>query len=227
MPFKAAFLLLLTLILPACAYRGGGDDPGVRKFTLFSMLNGDDIRGKCGQNPGYERYRIVYNGLYEEQLRVYELIKGPKDGHVLKASVSGPANVAEVKLDDLLAPWRPAVSEVFLKDQDFAGLVGALDESGFTKPSPKGLSFSSDSFWWLAVGCRSGQIFFQVWLSPATDLVKLPLVKPLLAQDGTRVAFNPPRYPISNLPPMKSSADDRRFTLKVGENGLVGTSSLF
>lgn len=227
MRYKGLILLAFLLFPAACAYRGGGDDPAVRKFTLFSMLNGDDIRGKCGSSPGFERYRIVYNGLYEEQFRVYELVKGARDGNVLKASVSTPGNVAEFKLDDLLSPWRPRTSERFLSDQEFAGLVLALTESGFNKPSPRGLSFTSDSFWWLAVGCRNGQTFFQVWVSPETDLMKLPLAKPVLALDGTGVPLNLPRHPISNLPPMKSSADDRRFTLKVGENGLAGGSSVF
>lgn len=227
MRLKPLFFVLQFVLLAACAYTGGADDPGVRKFTLFSMLNGDDIRGKCGQQPGYERYRIVYNGLYEEQFRSYELVRGPRDGHVLKSSAANAANLAEVKLNDLLAPWRSTVSERQLKDHEFTIMTDLLAESGFFKPSPVGLRFASDNFWWLAVGCRGGQIFFQVWLYPETDLLKLPFARPLLAMDGTGVALNPPRHPTSNLPPMKSSDDDRKFNLRVGENGLSGGTRLF
>jgi hypothetical protein len=223
-----SFLFCLLLIWPVgCAYTGGGDEPGVRKFTLFSMLNGDDIRGKCGQIAGYERYRLVYNGLYEEQFRVYELNRGPKDGHVLKASVTNAANVAEVRLNDLLGPWRPVVAEKFLKDTDFTALTTALGQAGLYGQAPKGLDLPSDGFWWLAVGCRNGQMFFHAWRHPAPDLALLPFVKPLLAQDETRVPINPPRHPISHMPHMKSSADDKRFDLKVGENGLAHVTPLF
>ncbi len=218
---------LILLLLAACAYRGGGDEPGVRKFTLFSMLNGDDIRGKCASVAGYERYRVVYNGLYEEQFRVYELSKGPKNGHVFKASVTSPANVAEIELKDLLSPWRPAVAERFISDSDFQALTGVLQQSGYAKGAPKGLDLPSDNFWWLAVGCKDGAVSFHAWKHPHTDLTALPLVKAFLALDQTGVRLNPPRHPISHMPHMKSSEDDRRFDLKVGDNGLIGVSSLF
>lgn len=222
-----SLLVCLPLLLAACAYRGGGDEPGVRKFTLFSMLNGDDIRGKCGQTPGYERYRVVYNGLYEEQFRVYELVRGARDGHVLKASVTNPANVAEIDLKDLLSPWRPVTSERFLKDGDFQALTSALAQAGLFGTAPKGLTLPSDSFWWLAVGCKEGKVHFHAWKHPTPDLNTLAFVKPLLAQDGTGQRLNPPRHPISHMPHMKSSDDDKRFEMKVGDEGLVGVSRLF
>jgi hypothetical protein len=218
---------LMLAILSSCAYTGGGDNPALRKFSLFSMLNGDDIRAKCGQTAGYERYRLVYNGLYEEQFRVYELIRGPKDGNVLKASVTNPANVAQVRLDDLLSPWRPVVAERFIKDAEFSGLTAALAQAGFYGRAPVGLDLSSDSFWWLAVGCKDGAIFFNAWRHPSPDLMTLPFVKPVLGLDETKVSLNPPRHPISHMPQMKSSDDDKRFNLKVGENGLFGVSRLF
>ncbi|TAN49080.1 MAG: hypothetical protein EPN26_11945 [Rhodospirillales bacterium] len=212
--------VLVAFALVACTYRGGGDDPGVRKFSYFSMLNGDDIRDRCMTVPGYERYRIVYNGLYEEQVRIYELVRGPKDGHVLKASVTDAANVAEIDLKDLLSPWRPKVSERFLKDGEFADLTGVLAEAGLFKGAPKGLDLPSDAFWWLAVGCRQGQVYFAAWRHPQPDLTTLPFVKPLLGFDDTRARFNPPRHPISHMPHQKSSKYDPSFMLKVGENGL-------
>ena len=222
--FISCFVLIL---LAGCAYTGGGDNPGVRKVSLFSMLNGDDIRGKCGQVAGYERYRLVYNGLYEEQFRVYELNRGPRDGHVLKASVTNPANVAELDLKDLLSPWRPVVAERFLKDAEFSNLTAALGQAGLFGKTPTGLALASDSFWWLAVGCKEGQMFFHAWRHPAPDLATLAFVKPLLAMDETRAPLNPPRHPISHMPHMKSSADDKRFDLKVGENGLSYVTPLF
>ena len=40
---------------------------------LVQFLAGDDIRQTCGPN-GLPRYRLVYNGRYEEQPRSYDLV---------------------------------------------------------------------------------------------------------------------------------------------------------
>ncbi|MBF0169353.1 MAG: hypothetical protein HQL45_17235 [Alphaproteobacteria bacterium] len=224
---RFAFAVLILVTMAACTYRGGGDEPGVRKFTYFSMLNGDDIRDKCKTVPGYERYRIVYNGLHEEQVRIYELVRGPRDGHIVKASVSGPANVAEIDLRDLLSPWRPSVSERYLKDAQFKMLTDSLAEAGLFKGAPRGLDLPSDAFWWLAVGCKEGNVYFSAWRHPKPDLSTLSFVKPLLAEDATNVRFNPPRHPISHMPQQMTMKNDPRFMLKVGENGLTGVSNLF
>jgi hypothetical protein len=230
--------LLIVLVLSACAYSGGGDNPAVRKFTWFSMVNGDDIRGRCAETanpekagaarPGYERYRLIYNAVYSEQVRVYELNRGPKDGNVLKAQVTSSANLADgVELSDLLKPWRPKTDQTFLDDATFNKLVGQFEASGLFKGAPKGLDLPSDSFFWTAVGCRNGEIHFSAWKYPSTEFSALAFDKLLFAIDQTGVKVNPPRHPLSNFLPQRGNSGSDSFLMTVGDNGLAGVSRLF
>ena len=66
--------LLWAVGLSACTYQGHIDEPVTVKATWYSYLAGDDIRQTCVPN-GLPRYRLVYNGRYEEQLRSYDLVK--------------------------------------------------------------------------------------------------------------------------------------------------------
>ncbi|MCC7168086.1 MAG: hypothetical protein IT565_11015 [Rhodospirillales bacterium] len=221
-------LILVAILLVGCAYRGGAENPVVGKFSYFSMLNGDDIRERCGA-PEYERYRLVYNGLYSEQVRIYELRRGPKDGHVLTFQISKPANLAEgLTLDDMLKPWRPVTGRVGLDDGTYNRLVSQLEAGGFGKGAPKGLELASESFWWLAVGCRAGRVDFHAWRYPSPEYAALIFDKLLFGMDNSGVKVNPPRDSVGMYAPQNPSASNEvRFNHKVGENGLVGVSRLF
>ncbi len=51
------------------------DNPAVRKVAWFSYLDGNDIREAA--RPGApDRFRLVYNGQYEKQIRSYEITAG-------------------------------------------------------------------------------------------------------------------------------------------------------
>src|SRR5690606_21540976 len=50
--------------------------PIVRSFNWFSYVAGDDIRARCGVD-GRDRVRLVYNAIYSEQVRTYELFLQP------------------------------------------------------------------------------------------------------------------------------------------------------
>jgi hypothetical protein len=80
------------------------DNPLTQRITWFSYLGGSDIAEACGRGAG-ERYRIIYNGRYEEQLRSYEVtVHG--DSADLVVRVREQANLTELSTADLLAPWR-------------------------------------------------------------------------------------------------------------------------
>ena len=61
----------------------GEDQPVIRKFTWFSYIGADDIREKCkySSNP---QYRFVYNGVYNEQVRTYDIYQVEKDRYEIK-----------------------------------------------------------------------------------------------------------------------------------------------
>ena len=76
--FSRGFIGLIVIILSACSYKGGEDQPAIRKFTWFSYVKADDIRTECN-NSTNPQYRFVYNGVYNEQVRTYDIYQVEKD----------------------------------------------------------------------------------------------------------------------------------------------------
>ena len=78
-------------LLAGCAYHGSSasnlDNPAVQKFAWFSFLDGNDLREACAAlgPKAPARYRLVYNGQYEKQLRIYEIEAQPSGGANLRA----------------------------------------------------------------------------------------------------------------------------------------------
>src|SRR5947207_5833773 len=78
MIFAAAFSLVFAALSTASAQRPDRkvDEPIVRTFNWFSYVGGDDIRSACVPG-GRDRVRLVYNALWEEQVRVYDVFLQP------------------------------------------------------------------------------------------------------------------------------------------------------
>ena len=111
--------------------------PVAFKFTYLSYLNGDDIRSQCA-NGGRDILRFVYNGVYTEQVRTYDLVPNQRESgrFILESQVSSEADVSSITSElyrpDLSAPWRARrVSRVSLSSDDFQRLKRALTSSGF------------------------------------------------------------------------------------------------
>lgn len=215
--------------LAACAYSGDFDNPVTRKFSYFSYLNGDDLRAECAQG-GNEKYRLVYNAVYGEQVRHYEVgLDESKQLRQVSRVVGAPHIGDALAADDLMAPWRGAKAEAPLNIDVGRALVDALRADGLFAPSPKGLELPSDGYWWLAMGCKDGRFYFNAWLYPDAGAQKLTFPAKLYAQDTTGITPAPPRLePYPAYPPLPDIVQaDSRFRLKVGEAGLVGVARLF
>src|SRR5260370_39356006 len=76
--FAAAFSLAFAVAPTASAQRPDRnvEQPIVRTFNWFSYVGGDDIRSACVPG-GRNRVRLVYNALWEEQVRVYDVFLQP------------------------------------------------------------------------------------------------------------------------------------------------------
>lgn len=209
-----------ALALAGCTY-GGGDmgDPATRKFHWFSYVAGDDIKAAC--QPGTpDRFRLVYNGRYDQQLRMYEV---DSVRHVLNAKVTKPADVGQVSGDDLLAPWRAVEASTPLGQPAYDALVSSFEAAGLFGAPAVGRELPSHGFHWTAASCKDGQFRFTGWAYPETDLMALPFVAPLMVADGTGVALNRPGA-IAYDPQYEDSlrrGQVTSFRLKVGENGMV------
>lgn len=212
--------LLSVLALAGCTY-GGGDmgDPVTRKFHWFSYVAGDDIRANC-QAGTPDRFRLVYNGIYDQQLRLYELDSVRR---LLTVKVTAPGNAAQVSGDDLLAPWRAVEGKVPLDEAAYTALVGDFTAAGLFGPPAVGRELPSRGYHWAAASCKDGQFRFTGWVYPETDLNALAFAAPLFAADPTGVAVAWPG-PIPVDPQYETSlrhGEVVSFSLKVGANGMV------
>jgi len=177
--------------LVGCAYRPGDvDNPLTRKFTWISFLAGDDIRAAC--QPGSpDRFRLVYNGHWNEQVRVYEI--GFAGLRRLDERVIGPADMFELSLTDPLGPWRGVKSSKELSQPEYESLMRALADSGAYRSPAQTLTLTSDSFYWVAASCHAGEFHLTGWLYPSDGFAHATFVGWLAAIDDTQIAFNPPR----------------------------------
>ncbi|GAB2174868.1 hypothetical protein DLREEDagr8_04260 [Dongia sp. agr-C8] len=207
---RAARIVVLSLfgLLAGCAYHGDSasdlNNPAVQKFTWFSFLDGSDIRETCsalGPNAP-ARYRLVYNGQYEKQLRIYEIETQPPSGAnlptggaSLRARTKGGTNLANWWIQDsadLLAPWRWRESTAALSPEEMAQFHKALTESGFGSGAPQGLRLPSQDFYWVASGCEAGRFHFYAWRAKRGNLDAARFQDFLLRHDGTGLAFRKP-----------------------------------
>lgn len=224
----AGAVSLVGLMLGGCAYEGGTDNPLVRRASWFSYLDGGGIRETCA--PGsIDRYRLVYNGRYTEQLRSYEVTGDGAGGAILVSRALGKANLAELRTDDLLQPWRWQRAESRLTPEEMRDFTAALERSGAFDEPPDGLRLHSWRFYWVASGCRDGVFRFHAWQHPSPEWDRLAFPEFLFARDGTGVPVNPPRpiSPAENFP--HGPADERmgniRFSLEVSGTGLGGIAA--
>lgn len=224
-------LLAAGLMLAACTASGPAGDPVSRSFTWFSYLNGDDIRARCS---GFrDRYRLVYNALWQEQVRTYDVTQeSGGQGAMLEAHVFGNVNLMQLRLSDPLASWRGESSLVRMPPAAVAALDAALAQAGFEQPARRGMVLQSDRFYWIAMACRDGRFHWNAWLAPSPEFARLDLLSVLNPYDGTRVAVNPPRrVPQTPFRPhgydMHTSPEGTQFQVQVTENGIRTGPSLF
>ena len=193
-------------------------NPFYRKAQWFSFVEGADIAGACTDGAP-ERFRMVYNALWEQQVRVYEWDSTAK---TLKISVIRSGNVAQITLDDPLSPWRADVASIPLDQAGYDGLAASLAGSGAFGPPAVGLELPSHSYYWTAASCRQGKYTFTAWAYPSAAYAAARFPAALAAQDPGRQAIAQP----GPIPVDPFREYDRKrgavieFTLKVGTRGL-------
>jgi hypothetical protein len=221
-------LLTALLCLSGCIADGVSGDPISRRFTWFSMLGGEDIRNACG--PGAPaRYRLVYNGIYTEQVRVYELWARPDGSAVLDTTVlAGGVSVGSSTPADLGALVGGRRARVELTPDQSRDLQVAMEASGVLSAPPVGLRLRSDAFYWTTSACVGGRFAFNAFDHPSPRFAALRFPTLLFQLERSGVALNPPR-PLDLGPFELTGAHETgpgrrtgpRFLVEVGANGLV------
>ena len=222
-------VLLLAALLLGCQANGVPRDPISVKLQWFSFLDGADLREACSA-AGPDRYRLIYNAVFEEQVRVYELT-AYEDGGTLMARAAVPGFALYQTDEGVEFGWQ--TSEARLGRQEVAEFHRRLEESGFYAAPPVGLELYSTDFYWIAMGCEDGEFRYTAFARPSPAFEALSFPEFLFARDATGLAVNPPRdIPASERLRVTGggigSRDERRpgFRLVLGENGLKGTQPL-
>lgn len=209
------------------------DPPIVRSLNWFAYVGGDDIRSAC-QPGGRDRLRLIYNGIWEEQVRTYEIYLQP-DGFagvtfgVLQGQGSG-ADLSRLFIssgEDALGPWRMRKGQRLLNPDETRELTGALQASAAFGPPRDGLRLPDNDFWWTVASCRNGVWGFQAYHHPTDGFANVKFMEKLFAWDNVPIAVNRPRKlePAElrrdlNAPGGRSLGRIDRWTLVVGKDGL-------
>ena len=226
----------LTLALPggACAQRldRAVEQPIVRSLNWFSYVAAEDIRAGC-QPGGRNRMRLVYNALWEEQVRTYELFLQP-DGTagltigvlVDQGAATNVSNIIIGELGDVTGPWRMRRGQRALDAGQTSELMRLFQASAAFGPPRDGLRLPDNDFWWTVASCRNGVWGFQAYHYPTDRFANVRFAEKLFGLDNVAVAVNRPRNlepaelrrdPIM-LRPGRERAD--RWMLVVGKDGL-------
>ncbi len=221
-PLLSCVFVLAILLLGGCASSGDINSPVERRLSWYSYLNGDDIRVAC--QPGApDHLRATFNGVYSEDLRLYE-IQDLGGDRSLSSRMIGPADLTTLAnisgLSSLFDPWRGTSRVQALDGVGWSRLLAALDADGLTKPPPVGLELRSDRFYWVVVGCLDGAVVFNAWADPSSRFDALTF-------DDVLVDLDKPKRPLPHYEKaMRGSLEAQRrkdflFRLRVGPNGLI------
>lgn len=221
------------LALGACEYSGPAGDPVSRNLSWFDYVGGESLRDACA--PGAStRLRFVYNGIYEEQVRTYDVVQLPGGrGAALSAWARGDGDLTQgVQLTNILSPWRGKRVESVLDPQATANLLKALDNDRFQSFKPSGLRLPSNEYYWIVTGCLNGRFHANAWMYPSDRFKGLSFSVVLLANDSTGVAFGK-ALPLNQRTndPTRHEGDrnpsDEVFEIQLGANRIVGARGLF
>jgi len=204
------------------------DPPIVRSFNWFSYVGGDDIRAKCGTD-GRNRLRLIYNAIYSEQVRTYEIFLQPDGTAGMSIGVLADQGVVSNLLigngGDVLKPWSMRRGERLLNAAETSELMALLQASAAFGPPRDGLRLPDVDFWWTVASCRDGAWGFQAYHYPTDRFANVKFAQKLFSLDTVPIPVNPPRELVPaelrrdwNAPVNHMKAN--QWTLTVGKDGL-------
>ena len=225
--------VVLTLVGATGAAAQRADDkvapPISRSANWFAYVGANDIREACKQG-GRNRVRLIYNAIYEEQVRTYEIYLQPDGIAGMNIGVlADQGNVSSLtigKASDVLGPWSMKRGERLLNVDETRELVGLLEASAAFGPPRDGLRLPDNDFWWTVASCRNGIWGFQAYHYPTDGFANVKFAERLFAWDNVAVPVNRPRkLEPSNLrrdwnAPAYHAGTANRWMLVVGKDGL-------
>lgn len=230
-PIRRAVALILVGavagVLAGCASQGPNDNPVARKLSWFSYMEGGDIRAACGPNAP-NSYRLVYNGVFTEQVRSYDLGADRR----LNVGVIEAADVSQFSistLGGLLNPWRAKTAFRNLSDAEVGRITSALERDGAFGAPAVGTELSSKGFFWTIAACHRGRYHFTALAWPSPSWLNATFDDVVFDLDPSPIAVNPPRRTDTTRDTKRGRYGhviENEFHTKVGENGLFGVIAL-
>src|SRR5260370_10916487 len=162
--FAAAFGLSFAVASTASAWRTDRnvEQPIVRSFNWFSYVGGDDIHSACAPG-GRNRVRLVYNALWEVQVRVYDIFLQPDGTAGLNIGVLADqghgGNLSTLLIgegSDVTGPWRMRKGQRVLGTAETRELLGLLQASASFWPPRGGLRLPDHAFCRTVASVRPG-----------------------------------------------------------------------
>jgi hypothetical protein len=208
------------------------EQPIVRSLNWFSYVASEDIRAAC--RPGERsRMRLIYNALWEEQVRTYEIFLQPDGTAGLTMGVlvdqGAATDVSSIRIgepSDITGPWRMRRAQRLLSASATSELMGLFQASAAFGPPRDGLRLPDNDFWWTVASCRNGVWGFQAYHYPTDRFANVRFAEKLFALDNVGIAVNRPRplepaelrRDMTTFRPGRERAD--RWMLVVGKDGL-------
>tara|TARA_R110000868_G_scaffold70902_1_gene208147 strand:- start:1458 stop:2168 length:711 start_codon:yes stop_codon:yes gene_type:complete len=232
-PISILMTLLTVLAVAGCEYAGPAGDPVSRNVGWFDYVGGESLKDACG--PGAStRLRFVYNGIYDQQIRSYDVRELPNGrGAAMSAWARGKGDLTRgVRFPNLLSPWQGERAESVMSVQAMADLRAALVRDRFASFKPVGMRLPSNEFYWAVTGCIDGRFHANAWMYPSERFRTLAFPAVLQASDRTGIEFRAAR-PVNQREddPTRHEGDrnpaDGTFEIQLGANGFVGARGLF
>jgi hypothetical protein len=228
MPARVFFAIVAVIAVTACSNVEQARKPVVGRLSWFALLEGRDIREACVAGAP-ARYRFVYNGNYENQTRVYDLVRTP-DGASLQTVVSS-ANITLFSYDgNAPNPWRPERESIATLDLDtYRGLARAVEADGFGAATRTEVAFPSWSYYWIVSACAEGRFHINGWLAADKDAPPLAFPALLLANEKTSIPFAaPPPNPFADHRDRVRQVDaDRSFEVRLTPQRIFGSTIFY
>jgi hypothetical protein len=204
------------------------DTPFARSLNWFGYVGGDDIRAACPAQDR-SRIRVVYNGLWEEQVRIYEIFPQTDGTAGLTTRVLADqgvvTNILIDSADSVSGPWNTKRGQRVLTREENRELMDLLLQSLAFGPPRDGLRLPDNDFWLTVASCRNRVWGFQAYHYPSDGFANARFIERLFALDSVQVPVNRPRRlePAElRRDPLAQPQRDRanRWMLVVGKDGL-------
>lgn len=222
---------LFGLALAGCADTSNVDNPLLARFSWFQYLAGQDIKAACTTAEAPARYRFVYNAVFDEQVRAYDLVRNDA-GAELKSRVSG----GDIRLLEFGfgSSWRPETvkreSTTELDPASYLALIRQVEADGFGAVPQEGTRLQSYDFYWAVSACAGGRFHFNVWRNETPGFAALKFPALLYAHDKTDIAPAKPyaQTYAAHIDRIRHNyGRDQNFEMIVRDGGLMGTTPLF